>query len=87
MAAVGEALTESSWNHPVVEYVNKMGADAHPGMKYEASKVLAERAAWTFVERNKASMGFDLVTLCPPWVSTANILLSETENILDRSLV
>lgn len=33
---------------------------------YMASKSLAERAAWTFVEEKKPS--FDLVTVCPPLI-------------------
>jgi nucleoside-diphosphate-sugar epimerase len=44
-----------------------------PGpIKYVASKVLAERAAWSWVEKNKPT--FDLVTVLPPWVWGVSIL-------------
>ncbi|KAK7687132.1 hypothetical protein QCA50_009635 [Cerrena zonata] len=33
-----------------------------------ASKTLAERAAWTWYEKNKSSISWDLVTLNPPYV-------------------
>ena len=33
---------------------------------YRASTTLAERAAWEFMETNKGTLGFDLVTICPP---------------------
>lgn len=33
---------------------------------YRASKTLAERAAWKYVEENKPD--WDLVTVCPPYV-------------------
>lgn len=36
---------------------------------YGASKVLAERGAWEFVEKNKDSINFDLVAINPSFVS------------------
>lgn len=36
---------------------------------YSASKVLAERGAWEFVEKNKESINFDLVSINPSFVS------------------
>ena len=67
--AVGDGLDESSWNQAAVDTVNKLGVEADAGSKYSASKVLAERAAWEFVEKHKGSIGFDVVVLCPSWVS------------------
>lgn len=48
--------------------MEEKGADADALHKYRASKVLAERAAWTYVADNKDSITFDLVTVLPPVV-------------------
>ncbi|KAF8608355.1 NAD(P)-binding protein [Ceratobasidium sp. AG-I] len=56
----GHVFSEKDWNPITAE-------DAQdPGSGYTASKKLAEKAAWDFVESEKPS--FDLVTLCPPIV-------------------
>lgn len=60
--------TEADWNQPAVDVVTEQGANAPNNLKYPASKVLAERAAWDFVEKNKGEIGFDVTTVCPPWV-------------------
>jgi len=60
--------TEADWNQAAVDAVKEKGIDALPGQKYGASKVLAERAAWDFMEKNEGLIGFDLVTICPPWI-------------------
>jgi len=39
-------------------------------------KALAERAAWDFVEKNKDNINFDLVTILPPFVSSAFVGVS-----------
>lgn len=60
-------FTEASWNSVTL-------ADVHrsPPTAYRASKTLAERAAWAFVQDPAASRGgavkFDLVTVNPPMV-------------------
>jgi len=59
---------ETDWNKESVEVVEKLGKAASPIHKYRASKVLAERAAWDFVEKNKGTISFDLVTINPPMV-------------------
>ncbi|KAH7153192.1 hypothetical protein EDB81DRAFT_790786 [Dactylonectria macrodidyma] len=56
-----KTFTEADWNPVRLEDINRSPATA-----YRASKKLAERAAWDFVETNKPS--FDLVTICPPLV-------------------
>src|ERR1700733_15477036 len=38
---------------------------------FKPFKALAERAAWEFVEKNKDNINFDLVTILPPFVSSA----------------
>lgn len=35
---------------------------------YRASKALAEKAAWEFMENNKGELSFDLTAINPPWV-------------------
>jgi nucleoside-diphosphate-sugar epimerase len=59
---------ETSWNEPAIAEVREKGAAASPFVVYRASKTLAERAAWDFVEKNKDAIGWDLVVLNPPFV-------------------
>ena len=42
--------TEADWNEASPRAVEELGAKASPADKYLASKTLAERAAWSFVE-------------------------------------
>lgn len=67
MSAVG-GMTEDDWNQGVVDLVEAQGIKAHPGVKYAASKVLAERAAWDFVKQNTGKISFDVVILLPAWI-------------------
>ncbi|EIW55904.1 NAD-P-binding protein [Trametes versicolor FP-101664 SS1] len=60
-------LDESSWNEEDVVTTREKGAAAEGGVKYRASKTLAERAAWDFVAKEKG-LQWDLVTLNPPFV-------------------
>jgi len=62
------AFDESDWNTTSPNEVEQKGKDASGVHKYRASKVLAESAAWEFVESNKDGIAFDLVTVCPPMV-------------------
>ncbi|KAG8892731.1 methylglyoxal reductase (NADPH-dependent) gre2, partial [Tulasnella sp. 403] len=64
----GFTLDETEWNTTSPEVVTKEGRNASGWHKYRTSKVLAERAAWEFVEHNKGDIAFDLVTICPPIV-------------------
>ncbi|TBU34313.1 NAD(P)-binding protein [Dichomitus squalens] len=63
-------FTEANWNEHDVAEVRDKGAAAAQSAKYRASKALAERAAWDLFRegRDKGTIGWDLVTLCPPWV-------------------
>ncbi|KAL5521232.1 hypothetical protein ACEPAG_9155 [Sanghuangporus baumii] len=59
---------ERSWNEGAIMEVQEKGKGASQLAKYRASKTLAERAAWDFVERNRPSINWDLATICPPYI-------------------
>lgn len=59
-------FTEEDWNEYSPKVVEEQGKDAPGGDKYRASKTLAERAAWEFLEQNKPS--WDIATINPPLV-------------------
>jgi nucleoside-diphosphate-sugar epimerase len=59
----GRIYTEKDWSP--LTYEDGKNAPATP-IAYRASKVLAEKTAWEFVEREKPH--WDLVTLCPGMV-------------------
>jgi len=59
-------FTEKDWNTFSPKELEKKGKDCDAMNSYRASKTLAERAAWDFVEKEKPA--FDIVTLCPPFV-------------------
>ncbi|PSR87356.1 hypothetical protein PHLCEN_2v5173 [Hermanssonia centrifuga] len=61
-------FSEDDWNDPAIKEVEEKGRDASAASKYRASKTLAERAAWDFVQKNKSKIGWDLVVLNPPYV-------------------
>ncbi|KAI3399241.1 hypothetical protein diail_7403 [Diaporthe ilicicola] len=56
-------FTEKSWNPVTIEDIHK-----DPPTAYRASKKLAERAAWDFVNDKSNNARFDLVTVNPPMV-------------------
>ena len=60
--------SEKDWNITSVTNCETLGKDAHPGDKYLASKTLAERAAWEFVDKHKSELKFDVVAINPPFV-------------------
>lgn len=62
MTATG-VLDESHWNEASIIDVREKGSAST--QKYFASKTLAEKAAWEFVEKNKSSLTWDLVTTQP----------------------
>ncbi|CAL1707943.1 unnamed protein product [Somion occarium] len=78
-------FTEDDWNDASIQEVKEKSRDAPGYIKYFASKTLAERAAFDFVEKNKESIGWDLVTIAPPYPminelsspSSANASLAE----------
>jgi len=60
-------FTEADWNDFSEDIIKKEGRNATASHKYRASKTLAERAAWDFVKENHG-LGFDLVTVNPPFI-------------------
>ncbi|TBU34316.1 NAD(P)-binding protein [Dichomitus squalens] len=65
-----DVLTDKDWNETDVAAVKEKGTTSSGFEKYQASKTLAERKAWEGYneEKAKGTNGWDLVTLCPPWV-------------------
>ena len=61
-------FSEVDWNDAAIQEVQEKGINARPIVKYHASKTLAERAAWDFCEKNKATIHWDLVVVNPPYV-------------------
>ncbi|CAL1709336.1 unnamed protein product [Somion occarium] len=61
-------FTEDDWNNHAIQQVETKGKDASPADKYQASKTLAEKAAWAFYEQHKNEVKWDLVVLNPPFV-------------------
>ncbi|KAI8447630.1 hypothetical protein BY996DRAFT_8433573 [Phakopsora pachyrhizi] len=59
-------FTEEDWNEFALELFKKLGKETPLEIIYCASKVLAEKSAWKFIENEKPV--FDLVALCPPLV-------------------
>jgi nucleoside-diphosphate-sugar epimerase len=57
----GKVYSEADWNPVTIEE-----ADRDPSTGYRASKTLAEKAAWKFVEGEKPN--FDIATINPPLV-------------------
>ncbi|CAN8103643.1 unnamed protein product [Discula destructiva] len=56
-------FTEKSWSPITLAEIHD-----NPGTAYRASKTLAEKAAWAFVDDKANSARFDLVTVNPPLV-------------------
>lgn len=67
-SAQPRTFDENNWNEWSIKEVETKGKDAGNAEKYRASKTLAEKAAWAFYEKNKASLSWDLVVLNPPFV-------------------
>ncbi|KAF8704383.1 hypothetical protein AX14_014042 [Amanita brunnescens Koide BX004] len=61
-------LNESDWNNEAIEMCQKLGRNALPAKKYQASKTLAEKAAWAFCREHEKNLNWDLVVINPPFV-------------------
>ncbi len=80
----GYVVTEKDWNEYDPRIVTEKGKDAPGSSVYRASKTLAERAAWEFVEKHKDEIKFDLVTILPPWVyGVSRNIITLAELIVD----
>ncbi|KAK8854804.1 hypothetical protein IAR55_003543 [Kwoniella newhampshirensis] len=58
--------TEDDWNVDSIKHVEENGVNSDGGDSYRASKTLAEKALWKFVEDNKPN--WDGVAINPPLV-------------------
>ncbi|QRV82057.1 NADPH-dependent aldehyde reductase ARI1 [Ceratobasidium sp. AG-Ba] len=63
--------TEAHWNENVLKTVEEKGNKSSHREMYRASKTLAEKAAWKYVNENKGHINYDLVTALPSYVSIA----------------
>jgi len=70
---VPRVFTESNWNTSSVEAVKTKGSEAGPVAIYFASKTLAEKAAWEFVDAHKSEISWDLVAINPPYIFGARL--------------
>jgi len=61
-------FTESDWNETSPRNVEQLGVKATSFDKYNASKTLAERAAWAFTSEFSGKLDFDLVVINPPFI-------------------
>ncbi|KAJ5609182.1 ketoreductase [Penicillium herquei] len=73
-----DVYSEDSWNTVTYEEGIK-----DRGKTYRASKALAERAAWSFMEEEKPR--FSLATICPPYVFGPPIHVPESQAALNTS--
>jgi nucleoside-diphosphate-sugar epimerase len=85
---VPRVFTESNWNNAAVEAVKTKGSAADPFTIYQASKTLAEKAAWEFVAAHSSEIPWDLVAINPPWIWGASLSFfsfSRRANALTRT--
>ncbi|KAF8989798.1 D-lactaldehyde dehydrogenase [Cyathus striatus] len=61
-------FSEKDWNDKALEEVKEQGINASNYLKYTASKVLAEKSAWHFYEKNKEHLPYDFLTILPAWI-------------------
>ncbi|KAI9324269.1 hypothetical protein DFJ73DRAFT_917412 [Zopfochytrium polystomum] len=64
--ALPEGLSEADWNEGAIQLLEKNGANTPPLVSYMASKTLAEKAAWKFMD--ESSPPFELAVCNPPLV-------------------
>ncbi|TFY71457.1 hypothetical protein EVG20_g1539 [Dentipellis fragilis] len=77
---------ENDWNETAYQVVEQQGKNAPVPFWYIASKTLAEKAAWDFVEKNKSDVNFDLTTLVPPLIFGPLIHEVHSASELNQSL-
>jgi nucleoside-diphosphate-sugar epimerase len=68
-------FNETDWNNAAVEAVKAKGSAAGGFGIYQASKTLAEKAAWDFVSAHKSEISWDLVAINPPYIFGASVIL------------
>ena len=84
VATEPRVYSEADWNESAVPKVQAVGRAATQMEKYYASKILAERALWKFVEEHKDAH-FDVVTLCPPRVFGLPVVVPDNQDALGFS--
>ncbi|KAH9956972.1 hypothetical protein BC827DRAFT_1227962 [Russula dissimulans] len=78
-------FTEENWNNAAVEAVKTKGSAAGPIAIYLASKTLAEKAAWEFVDVHKSEISWDLVALNPPYIFGPSLSPAPTVDDINTS--
>ncbi|PPQ70464.1 hypothetical protein CVT26_013911 [Gymnopilus dilepis] len=78
---------ESHWGDEFLQAVKEHGSAAPELVKYRASKVLSERAAWDFYAEHKAQIGWDLVVINPPVVIGPSLNHLKSPDDLNISLL
>jgi len=78
-------FTEADWNDDSPAAVEKFGSKSSGSDKYRASKTLAEKAAWEYVQKNASAVSFDLVTVNPPFIFGPTIHEINDVNSLNES--
>ena len=73
MTTVPRVFNESNWNDAAVEAVKTKGSAVSPQIIYQASKTLAEKAAWEFVALHGSEISWELVVINPPWIFGASL--------------
>ncbi|KAF8625649.1 hypothetical protein AX15_005270 [Amanita polypyramis BW_CC] len=61
-------FNENDWNDAAIEKCERLGRDADARTKYEASKTLAEKAAWELYREHEKEVNWDLSVINPPFV-------------------
>lgn len=61
-------LDERNWNEGNIVEIREKGRNATNLAKYRASKSLAEKAAWAFVDKHKNEISWDITAINPPFV-------------------
>ncbi|KAL2831605.1 NAD(P)-binding protein [Aspergillus pseudoustus] len=78
-------VSELDWNDRRVQECEALGRQASGLSKYSASKTLAERAAWEYVQRNRGEIAWDLTAINPPYIFGPTIHNVETPASLNSS--
>ncbi|KAH6904342.1 D-lactaldehyde dehydrogenase [Coprinopsis sp. MPI-PUGE-AT-0042] len=79
-------FSEKDWNDESIKHAAENGEGADPSIVYCASKTLAEKAAWQFVEKNKEKISWDLAAIHPPLVFGPTIQELPSKEALNASM-
>jgi nucleoside-diphosphate-sugar epimerase len=75
LTSLPRVFNETNWNDAAVKAVKTEGSAVDPYTIYQASKTLAEKAAWEFVAAHKSEISWDLVAINPPWIFGASLIV------------